>query len=173
MICLIVFKVMWPPLKLSVFRTAYFSSCWDHVWRDTCSWKGYLGNTLSHGKFLFKFERPSEVGKKQVKLKSFFWSLKLSLKSENFAAVGNFWRKLESLNQLEKLSQKLESVTQNLPTSSVPIQLQLYFTNSSRTFQLHCFQFHVGRSNLKLSNFSFFPTALSNYTYPRLNYLFG
>ena len=34
-------------------------------------------------------------------------------------------------------------------------------------FKLERDSFHFGLSNLKLSNFSFFPTALSNNEYPR------
>ena len=37
--------------------------------------------------------------------------MKISLKLESFVAVGNFWQKLESLNELGKLSRKLKSVT--------------------------------------------------------------
>ena len=40
-------------------------------------------------------------------------------------------------------------------------QLWLYFPTSARAFQLHSFQFHF-----ELTNFSFFQTALFNYTYP-------
>ena len=47
-------------------------------------------------------------------------------------------------------------------------QLLKSLSNFSYTFQrLHSIKFHVGLSNLKLSNSSFFPTALSNYTYPQ------
>ena len=66
----------------------------------------------------------------------------------------------------------LFKLNQNFPTSSVTFQLQSElskfspnFQPSDRTFLLHSFQLHVGLSKLKLSNFSFFPTALS-YTYP-------
>ena len=73
----------------------------------------------------------------------------------------------------------LFKLNQNFPTSSVTFQLRLSFPTSVRTFPLqpefstfrptfllHSFQFHVGLSKLKLSNFSFFPIALSNYTFP-------
>ena len=37
--------------------------------------------------------------------------MKISLESKSFVAVGKFWPKLESLNELGKLSRKLKSVT--------------------------------------------------------------
>ena len=46
------------------------------------------------------WKEPSKVGKIRPKLESFFWSWKVSLKLESFAAVGNFWLKLESLNEI-------------------------------------------------------------------------
>ena len=66
----------------------------------------------------------------------------------------------------------LSNLNQIFSTLSVTFQLQVAFSNfdwllptSDRIFQLRFLQFHVGLSNLKLSNTSFFPTALSNYTY--------
>ena len=63
----------------------------------------------------------------------------------------------------------ISNLNQNFPTSSVTFQLRLSFPTSVRTFPLqpefstfrptfllHSFQFHVGLSKLKLSNFSFF-----------------
>ena len=47
------------------------------------------------------------------------------------------------------------------------LQLLLTFPTSIVAFQLHSFLFHVGFSNLKLSN-SFFPSHFSKYTYPRV-----
>ena len=59
----------------------------------------------------------------------------------------------------------LSNLIENFPTSTVTFQLHLYFPTSARTFQLQ-----RELSNFILSNFmtdlSFFPTALSNYTYP-------
>ena len=74
----------------------------------------------------------------------------------------------------------------NFPTSARTFQLHRNFPTSEKTFQLRSilsnfagfFPTSLGffqlkqklsnfrLSNLKLSNFSFFPTALSNYTYP-------
>ena len=46
--------------------------------------------------------------------------------------------------------------------------VSLDFPTSDQTFQLNSFQFHVGLSDFKLSDFSFFQTALSNYKDPTL-----
>ena len=56
------------------------------------------------GKFLLKLESFAEVGK-------FRCSWKVLLKLEIFAAVGNFWLQLGNLNELGKLSLKLETVS--------------------------------------------------------------
>ena len=62
-----------------------------------------VGKKLKVGKRRAKLERteqswkePSEVGKFVLKLERF-------LQLESFAAVGKFWLKLESLNELGKL----------------------------------------------------------------------
>ena len=55
----------------------------------------------------------------------------------------------------------LSKFIQNFPTSLVLSNLSPKFPTSARTFQLQSFKFHIG-----LSNFSFFLTSLSNYTYP-------
>ena len=90
----------------------------------------------------------------------------------------------EKLESLKLESRKLESFCLSLkepseigknrlsnfsgwsPARAFQFQLELSnfaanFSTSARTFQLRSFQCHFG-----LSNFSFFPTALPNYTYP-------
>ena len=66
--------------------------------------------------------------------------------------------KLESLclswkepSDVRKIFPKLVSFAEVFPTLAVTFQFQLNFPTSSRTFQLHSFQFYV-----ELSNFSFF-----------------
>ena len=49
----------------------------------------------------------------------------------------------------------------NFPTSLGSFQRRWVFSTS-----LGCFQLKQKLSNFRLSNFLFFPTALSNYTYP-------
>ena len=107
------------------------------------------------GKFLFKLERgkrgwkePTEVGKNRAKLEI-----------------------IERTFQLHKL---LCNFRPSFSTSARTFQLQLELSNfssnfptSARTFQLQFFQFRFGLSNLTLSKFSFFPTVLCNYMYPR------
>ena len=76
---------------------------------------------------------------------------KLLSKLESFAEVGKLWLKLE-LNEVSNFSQnfltaaKLSNFAWLFPTSAILSNFRL--------------------SNLKLSNFSLFPTAFSNYTYP-------
>ena len=53
----------------------------------------------------------------------------------------------------------------NITTSIDLTNLNNSFPTLFETFQLHCFQFHSEVSNLKLSNFSFFPTSISNYVF--------
>ena len=96
--------------------------------------------TLKLESFQRSWKEPSEVGKNRAKL-------------ESFAAIG-----------------KCRS---NFPNSARTFQLQLELSNfsanfstSAGTFELQSFQFHFGISILEISNFSFFPTALSNYMYP-------
>ena len=65
---------------------------------------------------------------------------------------------------------QLRSVLSNFcrffPISLGSFQLQRNFLTSKEAFQLRLALFNFRLSNLKLSNFSFFPTALSNYTHP-------
>jgi len=99
------------------------------------------------------------------------------------------WKNPAKLERTElnwKEPSEVGKLNQNSPISSVALQLRLSFLTSARTFQLQLelskfsanfptsvgsfqlqsFQFHFGLFNLKLSNFSFFPTALSNSMYP-------
>ena len=109
------------------------------------------------------------VGKNE-KLESFkleslkFESLKLESFAEvgKFAAVGKFWMKLGSLNELGKLRLKLENSSL---VHHQTYQLQPKLSNSTSNFN-QFFPTSAKLSNLGLSNFSFFLTALFNYTYP-------
>merc|ERR1711917_142854 len=62
-------------------------------------------------------------------------------------------------------SAKLSNSKRSFPTSLGSFQLCSVLSNSFCSFQRQTFQ-------LKLSNFSFFPTALSNYTYPNFTRFF-
>ena len=76
-------------------------------------------------------------------------SFKLSNFSQNFPTAA----KLSNFSETFQLQKKLSNFARFFPTSLGSFQLKQKLSN----FRL---------SNLKLSNFSFFPTALSNYTYP-------
>ena len=58
------------------------------------------------------------------------------------------------------------TVVSHFPTSARAFQLQLELFNFAWLFSTSAKLSNFRLSNLKLSNFSFFPTALSNYTYP-------
>ena len=79
-------------------------------------------------------------------------SFKLSNFSQNFPTAA----KLSNFSETFQLQKKLSNFARFFPTSLGSFQLKQKLSN----FRL---------SNLKLSNFSFFPTALSNYTYPVLS----
>ena len=90
------------------------------------------------------------------------------------AASGNFGLKLESFNWTRKESMKLESYYwRNFSTSLSSFQIRSVLSNFARLFptQTETFQLRQKLSNVRLSNCSFFPTALSNYTYPWVNRL--
>ena len=71
--------------------------------------------------------------------------------------------KLETFQLLKKLA----NFARFFPISLGSFQLRWVLSNFSATFQLSNLKLsNLKLSNLKLSNFSFFPTALSNYTYP-------
>ena len=75
--------------------------------------------------------------------------------------VGKFEVKFKSTTEVGKWLIKLE-------TSVGSYQLRWVLSNFARFFSisLSSFQLKQKLSNFRLSNFSFFPTALSNFTYP-------
>ena len=81
--------------------------------------------------------------------------------------------KLSNFSETFKLKKKtfqLRSVLSNFalffPTSVGSFQLRSVLSNFAGFFPTSAQLSNFKLSNLKLSNFSFFPTALSNYTYP-------
>ena len=74
------------------------------------------------------------------------------------------WKKRKvGMFEVRKFPFKLESTKLVLPIEVGKFSMQYKviekFPTSARTFQLHAFQFHFEFSNLKVSNFSFFPTS--------------
>ena len=63
-------------------------------------------------------------------------------------------------------SAKLSNFKRSFPTSLGSFQLQSVLSNFACLFPTSAKLSNFRLSNLKLSNFSFFPTALSNYTHP-------
>ena len=64
-------------------------------------------------------------------------------------------------------SAKLSNFKRSFPTSLGSFQLQSVLSNFACLFPTSAKLSNFRLSNLKLSNFSFFPTAFSNYTYPK------
>ena len=99
-----------------------------------------------------KLESFAEVGKSQAELERTERSWKDS------SEVGKNRAKLERTDRSWKVSFEVGEFRRSWKVS---LQLVSHFPTSIGSFQLRSVL-----SNLKLSNFSFFPTALSNYTYP-------
>ena len=106
--------------------------------------------------FCLSWKEPSEIGKHRSKM-------------ESFAEVGKSQAKLERTErswkepiEVVKIELKLESTTE------VGKWLQKKLSNFAWFFptSISSSQLRSALSNFRLSNFSFFPTALSNYTYP-------
>ena len=77
------------------------------------------------------------------------WSWKVRAEVGNF----QFWSKLSSCSETFQLHNQLSNFVWFFPTSLSSFQIKQIISN-------------LRLSNLKLSNFLFFPIALSNYTYP-------
>ena len=60
----------------------------------------------------------------------------------------------------------VSELIETFSTSTVTVKLQWYFPTLALTYQLRSFQFHFELSHPKLPDFSFLPTAFSNFTYP-------
>ena len=78
----------------------------------------------------------------------------------NFSQIFPTAAKLSNFSETFQLQKKLSNFARFFPTLLGSFQFRFALSNFS---EFSNFRF----SNLKLSNFSFFPTALSNYTYPK------
>ena len=128
----------WVLFRHIIIKATFFQI----FYRDTCSWKGQLKRTRSWTVLSWKVR-----------------SWKVSLKLER---AKRSWK--------EPSDMKLSNFQRNFLTSLGSFQLRWVLFNFARFFptSLGSFQFRWVLSNLKLFNFSFFPTALSNYTHPIL-----
>ena len=120
-------------------------------WCDTCSLKGQLERTI-------KWKVRNEIGKIEVgKLK--LWAVTLSNFSYNFRSLFKF----SNLKKTFQLRSALSHFARFFSTFMGSFQLCSFFPTSLGSFQLKRKLF-----NLNFSNFSFFPTVISNYLYPKL-----
>ena len=123
---------------------------------DTCSWTGQLERKKSWK--VLSLNVRNEIGKIEVgkfgpKSESLSWNWKARTE------IGKFKLNCSKTFQLQK---KLSNFARFFPTLLGSFQLQSVLSNFYWLFPTS-----AKLSNLKLSNFSFFPTALSNYTYPK------
>ena len=93
-------------------------------------------------------------------------SFKLSNFSQNFPTAA----KLSNFSETFQLKTKLSNFARFFPTSIGSFQLRSVLSNFAWLFPTTDKLSNFRLSNLKLSNFSFFPTALSNYTYPFMTF---
>ena len=131
---------------MSFFSKNFFQYFW-HLWSLIYVFnKTVHFHTLRHQSSIFK---GYVVGKVSSEVGKFRCNRKV------LAEVGTskLYKSLFNFSGSFKLQPELSNSRPYFPTSFFPL--------SCRTFH-----FHVELSNLKLSNFSFCPTALSNYTYP-------
>ena len=110
---------------------------------------------------LYQFNLPTSID-----LCKFIWNFPTSLSLSKFnlnfptsVVLSNFIPSFLTSAQTFQLQSVLSNFARFFPTSLGSFQLQPNFPTSAKLSNFRL-------SNLKLSNFSFFPTALSNYTYP-------
>ena len=129
---------------------------------------------LFHAKYCHECSWKVQLEKNE-KLERFkLESLKLDLKLDPFFYKFNFFWPFQLLFYLSNFNGSfpitlfISKLDQNC--SSVTFKLHPELSNFSPDFLTldPIFQFHVGLSCLKLSNFWFFPIALSNYIYPHV-----
>ena len=128
--------------------------CWK-VWMkmESCDWSWKV-----HHKFQIRVRETYKLGTISAKplnfIKQNFYHPKKLLN-----LTWNLWRTFQ-------LQSKLSKFKRSFPTSIGSFQLRSVLFNFSWLFLISAKLSNFRLSNLKLPNFSFFPTALSNYTYP-------
>ena len=121
----------------------------------------------------FKLESLAEVGKSQAKLERTERSWKeISMMNfptsvTTFQVHSNLPTSARTFQMRRNFQKKLSNFARFFPTSLGSFQLQSVLSNFAWLFPTSAKLSNFRLSNLKLSNFSFFPTALSNYTYPK------
>ena len=84
-----------------------------------------------------------------------------------FQVHSNLPTSARTFQMRRNFQKKLSNFARFFPTSLGSFQLQSVLSNFAWLFPTSAKLSNFRLSNLKLSNFSFFPTALSNYTYPK------
>ena len=117
------------------------------------SWKVFKLKSLNLKSFCLSWKEPGEVGKNRAKLRKI-------LRSRKETRIARLKNRYPTSLCFSKFNFQLHLLLSNFATN---------FPTASRAFQPLFFQFHFRPSNLKLSNFLLFSTALSNYTYPEFH----
>ena len=142
------------------------------VWKNEKLESFKLESFAEVGKSQAKLKEPSKVGKNRAKLeRTDFQTFQLQPELSNCSETFQLQRNFPTKNKTFQLRSVLSNFARFFPTSIGSFQLRSVLSNFAWLFPTSAKLFNFRLSNFKLSNFSFFPTALSNYTHPHLKYL--